>query len=109
MYCDCIIFYNSCFKILIVILFIINVIVGDSLNYYNNMVFIIQDQDDDRWSGGNCVIDWGFVGWFNICFKVNFNGQYIDFEKINDFKYFVWYYWKNLWVFLKLMKLMICF
>uniref|UniRef100_K1PSD4 Tenascin n=1 Tax=Magallana gigas TaxID=29159 RepID=K1PSD4_MAGGI len=80
---------------------------GDSLNYHNNMAFTTQDQDDDRWSGGNCATDWGSAGWFNICFKANPNGQYIDSEKTNDPKYLVWYHWKNSWVSLKSMKLMI--
>lgn len=107
MYCDCTIFHNSCPKISIAISFITNVIVGDSLNYHNNMAFTTQDQDDDRWSGGNCATDWGSAGWFNICFKANPNGQYIDSEKTNDPKYLVWYHWKNSWVSLKSMKLMI--
>uniref|UniRef100_A0A8W8KJ45 Fibrinogen C-terminal domain-containing protein n=2 Tax=Magallana gigas TaxID=29159 RepID=A0A8W8KJ45_MAGGI len=80
---------------------------GDSLNYHNNMAFTTRDQDDDRWSGGNCATDWGSAGWFNICFKANPNGQYIDSEKTNDPKYLVWYHWKNSWVSLKSMKLMI--
>lgn len=107
MYCDCTIFHNSCPKISIAISFITNVIVGDSLNYHNNMAFTTRDQDDDRWSGGNCATDWGSAGWFNICFKANPNGQYIDSEKTNDPKYLVWYHWKNSWVSLKSMKLMI--
>lgn len=107
MYCDCTIFQNSCPKISIAISFITNVIVGDSLNYHNNMAFTTQDQDDDRWSGENCATDWGSAGWFNICFKANPNGQYIDSEKTNDPKYLVWYHWKNSWVSLKSMKLMI--
>lgn len=107
MYCDCTIFHNSCPKISIAISFITNVIIGDSLNYHNNMAFTTRDQDDDRWSGGNCATDWGSAGWFNICFKANPNGQYIDSEKTNDPKYLVWYHWKNSWVSLKSMKLMI--
>lgn len=95
------------FFITVAISFITNVIVGDSLNYHNNMAFTTRDQDDDRWSGGNCATDWGSAGWFNICFKANPNGQYIDSEKTNDPKYLVWYHWKNSWVSLKSMKLMI--
>lgn len=87
-----------------------NLIVGDSLNYHNSMKFSTPDQDNDEWGDGSCVIQHRSAGWFNICFYANPNGQYTDSEKIgnsSNVDYIAWYHWKNSYISLKSIQLMI--
>uniref|UniRef100_K1PUF7 Tenascin n=1 Tax=Magallana gigas TaxID=29159 RepID=K1PUF7_MAGGI len=83
---------------------------GDSLNYHNSMKFSTPDQDNDEWGDGSCVIQHRSAGWFNICFYANPNGQYTDSEKIgnsSNVDYIAWYHWKNMYISLKSIQLMI--
>ncbi|XP_052717719.1 fibrinogen-like protein A [Crassostrea angulata] len=80
---------------------------GDSLDKSNNMKFTTRDQDNDRYGSGNCATDRRrSAGWFNSCYDANPNGEYTDSEK-TDWKYIVWYKWKNSWISLKSIQLMI--
>lgn len=45
--------------------------------------------------------------WFNICYYNNLNGVYWKVLKM-DVKEVLWYYWGNMWKFLKFVKMMIC-
>lgn len=83
-----------------------NVIVGDGLDYNNNMTFSTPDQDNDRDSSGNCATYWRSAWWFNGCTWANPNGQYTDFEK-TGWEYIVWYHWKKSLISLKSIQLMI--
>uniref|UniRef100_K1RI05 Tenascin n=1 Tax=Magallana gigas TaxID=29159 RepID=K1RI05_MAGGI len=78
---------------------------GDSLDYHNNMKFSTLDQDNDR-DGGNCATYWRSVWWFNSCFRANPNGQYTDSEKTGS-KYVTWIHWKDSFISLKSIQLMI--
>uniref|UniRef100_K1P5X8 Tenascin-R n=1 Tax=Magallana gigas TaxID=29159 RepID=K1P5X8_MAGGI len=82
-----------------------NVIVGDCLDYHNNMKFSTLDQDNDG-NSSNCATDWKSAGWFNACFHTNLNGQYTDSEKIAN-KYITWYWLKNSALSLKSIQLMV--
>uniref|UniRef100_A0A8W8JLR7 Fibrinogen C-terminal domain-containing protein n=1 Tax=Magallana gigas TaxID=29159 RepID=A0A8W8JLR7_MAGGI len=79
---------------------------GDSLGLHNNMKFSTPDQDNDGNSNGNCASAYRSAGWFNRCYYANPNGQYIDSEEIG-YEYLAWYSWKNSWISLKTIKLMI--
>ncbi|XP_052714860.1 angiopoietin-4-like isoform X1 [Crassostrea angulata] len=79
---------------------------GDSLDYNNNMKFSTLDQDNDGKSSGSCATKYRTAGWFNSCFYANPNGEYADSEK-TDPKYIVWLHWKNSWISLKSIQLMI--
>lgn len=80
-------------------------IVGDSLDYHNNMKFSTQDQDNDR-DPGYCADRFSSGWWFNECYKANPNGLYTDSEK-NGWEYNTWFPWKNLYLSLKTTQLMI--
>jgi hypothetical protein len=50
---------------------------GDSMAYNNGMQFTTIDVDNDLYSGGNCVADGKYGGWwFNACSEANLNGVY---------------------------------
>lgn len=78
---------------------------GDSLDGSNNMKFTTLDQDNDR-SSRNCATEYRSAGWFNICHRANPNGEYTDSEKTGGV-YITWYYWKNSYISLKSIQLMI--
>lgn len=78
---------------------------GDSLDGSNNMKFTTLDQDNDR-SSRNCATEYRSAGWFNICHRANPNGPYTDSEKTGGV-YITWYYWKNSYISLKSIQLMI--
>lgn len=81
---------------------------GDSLNASNNMMFTTMDQDNDIYSGSNCAIVLQSAGWFFYCSYANPNGQYIDYEISGlHSEYITWFSWKNTWVSLKTMQMMI--
>lgn len=74
------------------------------------MKFSTPDQDNDEWDDGSCVVQHRSAGWFNICFYANPNGQYTDSEKIgnsSNVDYIAWYHWKNSYISLKSIQLMI--
>lgn len=79
---------------------------GDSLDYHNNMKFTTLDQDNDGHSSSNCATMWRSAWWFNACFHTNPNGEYADSEKTST-EYIAWYHWKNSYISLKSMQLMI--
>lgn len=87
-----------------------NLIVRDSLAYHNNMKFTTPDQDNDEWGDSSCATLHRSAGWFNLCFRANPNGQYTDSEKTGNpsyVDYISWYYWKNSYISLKSVQLMI--
>ena len=49
---------------------------GDSLAVHNNMTFTTKDRDNDRWSSGNCAVDYKGAWWHKSCYRSNLNGQY---------------------------------
>lgn len=53
---------------------ILNVL-GDSMLYYNGMFFSIYDMDNDNWLNNCGLFYWG-VWWYNVCYNLNFNGEY---------------------------------
>uniref|UniRef100_A0A8W8JRP9 Fibrinogen C-terminal domain-containing protein n=1 Tax=Magallana gigas TaxID=29159 RepID=A0A8W8JRP9_MAGGI len=79
---------------------------GDSLDYHNNMKFSTPDQDNDRHSSSNLAAKYRSAWWFNIWYRANPNGQYIDSEKTGP-GYISWYYWKHSHISLKSIQLMI--
>nr|ANH09329.1 fibrinogen-related protein 1 isoform 1 [Crassostrea gigas] len=79
---------------------------GDSLSYSNNMKFSTPDQDNDGSGGFNCALFYRTAGWFDSCFDANPNGQYTDSEK-TDWKYITWKHWKDSYISLKSIQLMI--
>lgn len=83
-----------------------NVIVGDALDYNNNMTFSTPDQDNDIYSSDNCATRFKSAWWFKACSFANPNGPYTDSEN-NGHQYIAWYSWKNVWISLKSMQLMI--
>lgn len=44
----------------------------------NGMMFMILDNDNDLYFGGNCVVYYNGVWWYNYCMLFNLNGWYID-------------------------------
>ena len=80
-------------------------VAGDSLTYSNKMKFSTLDQDNDK-DQNSCSTYWKSAGWFNYCFYTNPNGQYTDSEK-KSVKYINWYRWKNSFIALKKIQLMI--
>lgn len=83
-------------------------IVGDSLDYSNNSTFSTLDQDNDEWSSNNCALFCRSAGWFKWCAYANLNGQYTDSEIINNpYNSIAWHSWKNMWISLKTIQMMI--
>uniref|UniRef100_K1R378 Tenascin-R n=1 Tax=Magallana gigas TaxID=29159 RepID=K1R378_MAGGI len=78
---------------------------GDSLDVNNNMKFSTPDEDNDN-ASGICATKYRSGWWFNNCSNTKPNGQYTDSEK-TGYEYIVWYHWKNLWISLKSIQLMI--
>nr|QVL22521.1 fibrinogen-like protein 1 [Crassostrea gigas] len=78
---------------------------GDSLDYHNNMKFSTPDQDNDN-KDGSCAIFYKSGWWFNNCSRTKPNGQYTDSEK-TGWEYEAWKHWKNSWISLKTIQLMI--
>nr|XP_034338077.1 fibrinogen-like protein 1 [Crassostrea gigas] len=79
---------------------------GESLYYSNNMMFSTLDQDNDGKSSGSCATMYRTAGWCNIFFYANPNGEYADSEKTGP-KYITWTHWKNSWISLKSIQMMI--
>ena len=78
---------------------------GDSLTYSNKMMFSTVDQDNDKYIG-SCSTYQKSAGWFNQCAYADLNGQYTDSEKISV-TCINWYTWKNSYIALKNIQLMI--
>nr|XP_034338091.1 fibrinogen C domain-containing protein 1-A [Crassostrea gigas] len=79
---------------------------GDGLGPSNNMKFSTPDQDNDGNSGVNCATYYRSTGWFQNCYNANPNGQYTDSEKTGR-SYIEWYPWKDSYISLKSIQLMI--
>eukprot|EP00105_Crassostrea_gigas_P010506 XP_011425801.1 PREDICTED: tenascin-R [Crassostrea gigas] len=79
---------------------------GDGMDYNNNRKFSTLDQDNDRWDSVNCATYHRSAWWFNDCTLTNPNGEYADSEKTDE-KYVTWWHWKNSWMSLKSIQLMI--
>ena len=79
---------------------------GDSLTYSNKMKFSTVDQDNGMYIY-SCSIHQKSAGWFNQCAFADPNGQYTDSEKISWMFYIYWYHWKNSFIALKKIQLMI--
>eukprot|EP00105_Crassostrea_gigas_P031345 XP_011454024.1 PREDICTED: ficolin-1 [Crassostrea gigas] len=80
---------------------------GDSLDYHNNMKFSTPDEDNDSDSSRSCASKYRSGWWFNSCSHTKPNGQYTDSEK-TGYEFVTWKLWKNSWISLKSIKLMIC-
>ncbi|XP_053387297.1 uncharacterized protein LOC123543147 [Mercenaria mercenaria] len=68
---------------------------GDSLKYHNGMAFTTFDNDNDKWSYGNCAIRWHGAWWYKSCYYSNLNGQYFNDPGKIDGKGITWHHWKN--------------
>lgn len=79
--------------------------VGDSLDYHNSMKFSTPDQDNDL-DIGSCADQYNCGWWFNECYEANPNGPYTNSEK-TGWHYNVWFHWKNSYISLKTIRLMI--
>nr|XP_034337980.1 fibrinogen-like protein 1 [Crassostrea gigas] len=80
---------------------------GDSLDFHNNMKFSTPDEDNDSDSSRSCATKYRSGWWFNSCSHTKPNGQYTDSEK-TGYEFVTWKLWKNSWISLKSIKLMIC-
>ncbi|XP_062584629.1 fibroleukin-like [Saccostrea cucullata] len=68
---------------------------GDSLTYpHNGMKFTTKDQDNDRYSGGNCAVSRHGAWWYRSCANSNLNGMYGQ-SGDSGYQYPVWYHWKR--------------
>ena len=47
----------------------------DRFAYHNGMKFSTPDNDNDKWSGGNCAARWDSGWWYNDCHHININRQ----------------------------------
>lgn len=81
-------------------------IVGDGLNYNTNMKFSTRDQDNDE-CDCDCANERRSAWWFDYCAFANPNGLYTDSEKTGSTYYIMWSKWKNSYMSLKTMQLMI--
>ena len=80
-------------------------VAGDSLTYSNKMKFSTVDQDNDKYMV-SCSTYRKSAWWFNNCALTDPNGQYTDSEKISV-TCINWYTWKNSYIALKKIQLMI--
>lgn len=58
--------------------------------YYNGLVFSIYDFDNDQW-GDNCVFFRKGGWWYKYCYEVNFNGEYVNVNRLDGINWFSWY------------------
>ncbi|XP_011431020.4 fibrinogen-like protein 1 [Magallana gigas] len=79
---------------------------GDGLNYNTNMKFSTRDQDNDE-CDCDCANERRSAWWFDYCAYANPNGLYTDSEKTGSTYYIMWSKWKNSYMSLKTMQLMI--
>ncbi|KAK0052175.1 BpsFReDn21 [Biomphalaria pfeifferi] len=50
--------------------------VANDLENHNNMIFSTPDRDNDKHPLGHCALTYQAGWWYNICHKVNLNGQF---------------------------------
>ena len=73
---------------------------GDSLiNEHNDKSFSTKDEDNDRYSGGNCAVVNTGAWWYGACYHSNLNGKYVG-DKV-DGGGVTWYYFKRTYISLK--------
>ena len=65
---------------------------GDSLAYHHNMKFSTKDNDQDNASSFNCAQYHTGAFWYNKCYSVKINGQYLGGRNDQPGKGLIW--WK---------------
>jgi hypothetical protein len=61
------------------------------MTYHNGMQFTTIDVDNDLHSGGNCVADGKYGGWwFNACNDANLNGVYGTVPSYGGIHWYTW-------------------
>lgn len=68
-------------------------LLGNSLNNQNGMMFTTKDQDNDKIGSKNCAKDYYGGWWYNACHYTNLNGLYAK-SALSDPKYNTWHAWK---------------
>ena len=70
---------------------------GDSLasGQHYGMKFSTRDNDNDKWSSGNCALRWHGAWWFSNCFDAHLNGPYHHNPVISSGNGTIWYIWKG--------------
>ncbi|XP_061170908.1 fibroleukin-like [Saccostrea echinata] len=56
---------------------------GDVYTELSGMYFTTSDRDNDRWSEGNCAVDWRGGWWFHKCHQGFLNGPWSSGDWIN--------------------------
>ncbi|XP_059175224.1 fibrinogen beta chain-like [Physella acuta] len=63
--------------------------VVDWFSFHNGMKFTTIDSDNDKWSDGNCAVDYGSGGWwYRDCHRVNVNGEWASRVHMNGINWY---------------------
>lgn len=67
-------------------------LLGNSLDYQNGMMFSTKDQDNDKLGSKHCANDFYGGWWYKACHYTNLNGLYAK-SALRDPKYNSWRTW----------------
>ena len=74
---------------------------GDSLSYHRDRPWSTPDQDNDKWSLGNCAEYRHGAWWYKTCALSNLNGRYHCGNDCPYIRGVTWGGWRTEWPFLK--------
>ena len=74
---------------------------GDYLSYHRDRPWSTPDQDNDKWSLGNCAEDRHGAWWYKTCAHSNLNGRYHGGNDSPYIRGVTWGGWSTEWPFLK--------
>lgn len=72
----------------------LNVLLGNSLDIQNGMMFTTKDQDNDELGSINCANRYFGGWWYKACHATNLNGLYAK-SALLDPKYNTWKSWTS--------------